>query len=95
MHTTRRTAIDSADRCIHFAALAGVFGADPEVVVHASWWDPANGFARGAEGDLYIPVANAAQLAGVIEVLSHAMPEQHLALAAAIRKAAADITEGT
>lgn len=42
----------------------------------------------------YVSPDEALQLAGLIEILSRATPEQHRELAAAIRKAAADIVGG-
>ena len=92
-HTTARTALRVGGRNGHLATCAGMFGAPPEVVVHATWSNPANDHALDAQGDLYVPLADAERLAGVIEVLAHATPGTHRELAAAIRQAAATITE--
>jgi hypothetical protein len=95
MHQTDRTRISVDGHRGNLSTLGGTFGADPEVVVHATWYGRGTGPGTDAEGDLYIPVADTGQLAALIDVLSHATPAQHRELAAAIRKAAADITSQT
>jgi hypothetical protein len=91
VHRTARTTIDRPGDSTHLSTRAGLFGAGPEVVVHASWNNPANSYRRDAGADLYVPVADAGQLAGLVKVLAHASPEQHLELAAGIEQAAAQI----
>jgi hypothetical protein len=48
-----------------------------------------------ADGTIRVPADDAGDLAAVIEQLAGATPEQHRELAAAIRKAAAQVTEGS
>jgi len=93
LHRTERTAVyvDGIDGYV--ATLGGIFGAGPEVAVHAAWYDPANGCTLATEGNLYMAAADAAQLGAVIEILARATPDQHRQLAAAIRKAAAQIAD--
>jgi hypothetical protein len=47
----------------------------------------------GGGASVYVPSGDAGELAALIEELADATPEQHRELAAAIRQAAADITD--
>lgn len=57
----------------------------PAVMLHAT-------VNRGPKALTHVAVPEAASLAAVIEMLGEATPEQHRALAAAIREVAAEIT---
>lgn len=92
LHVTSRQIVNLGGHQGSIRTRAGQFGADPEVVVHATWYDPASG--RPADADLYVPLKDAGHLAGLVEILSHATPDQHHELAAAIRGAAAAIEDG-
>ncbi len=66
------------------AYLAAAPGRTPEIQV---------GMTPG--GDVFVPSRHAEDLAALVELLAAATPGQHRKLAAAIRKAAADIAETT
>lgn len=69
-----------------YGMMTGTLRAD--VVVHAHWWRSA----PVLDADLYVPPADAGELAALIEILAHATKTQHREIAAAIRQAAAVIT---
>ena len=97
IHRTANTEIDF-DRDGHYAYahvcgldFASVPGRGPQVRIYGRHRDMGTDVTVRAE--LYLPPANALPLADLIEVLAEAGPDQHRELAAAIRQAAAAITE--
>ena len=63
---------------------------DYEPVVSVSGYRPGTG---GQDPQIWLGPDDAGDLAGLVDMLAAATPEQHRELAAAIRKAAADIME--
>lgn len=76
--TARALQVDAGDEPYVSVHARSHVVADPAVIVQSVQWMPA---------------ADALKLADLIDVLAHATPEQHRELSAAIRQAAAAITE--
>jgi hypothetical protein len=86
IHKTRRVAVKLPDYAGYVSTISGQFGLSATAV-------GMHGMCDDVSADLYVPLADAGQLAGLLEILAYATPGQYRELAAAIRQAAADITE--